>query len=192
MNTSYTTTDVSGGTYTIKIVAYDKAGNSTEKITKATVITCFAEGTEVLTEDGYKPIEEIKVGDKIWTIDMESSKLILDEVTHTFVNDSYEIMHITVNDEVVDATPRHQFYVVDKGWVRAYYLEVGDELMTDNGTIEITKVEYEKLEEPIKVYNFTVKNEHTYLVTKNSILVHNVNNIAVVASPYTTADVTVS
>ena len=189
VNTSYTTTDVSGGTYTIKIVAYDKAGNSTEKITKATVITCFAEGTEVLTEDGYKPIEEIKVGDKIWTIDMESSKLILDEVTHTFVNDSYEIMHITVNDEVVDATPRHQFYVVDKGWVRAYYLEVGDELMTDNGTIEITKVEYEKLEEPIKVYNFTVKNEHTYLVTKNSILVHNVNNIAAAPSVAGTATV---
>lgn len=113
----------------------------------------------------------------MWTIDLETNNLILDEVTNTFVNNSYEIMNITIGNEMVKATPRHQFYVVDKGWIRAYYLEVGDKLMTDEGTIEITSVEYERLEKPIKVYNFTVENEHTYLVTKYSILVHNAPSV---------------
>ena len=173
VNTSYTTSDVTGATYTVKVVAYDKAGNSYTQTGKATVIICFAEGTEVFTENGYKPIEDIQVGEKVWTINLESNELVLEKVIETFVNDSYEIMHVTIEDEVVNATPRHQFYVVDKGWVRAYYLEVGDKLMTDEGTVEITNVEYERLKEPIKVYNFTVENEHTYLVTKYSVLVHN-------------------
>ena len=173
VNTSYTTSDVTGATYTVKVVAYDKAGNSYTQTGEATVIICFAEGTEVFTENGYKPIEDIQVGEKVWTINLESNELVLEKVIETFVNDSYEIMHVTIGDEVVNATPRHQFYVVDKGWVRAYYLEVGDKLMTDEGTVEITNVEYERLKEPIKVYNFTVENEHTYLVTKYSVLVHN-------------------
>ena len=45
--------------------------------------------------------------------------------------------------------------------------------VTEEGTMEITSVEYERLEKPIKVYNFEVEDEHTYLVTKYSILVHN-------------------
>ena len=183
VNTSYTTSDVTGATYTVKVVAYDKAGNSYTQTGKATVIICFAEGTEVFTENGYKPIEDIQVGEKVWTINLESNELVLEKVIETFVNDSYEIMHVTIEDEVVNATPRHQFYVVDKGWVRAYYLEVGDKLMTDEGTVEITNVEYERLKEPIKVYNFTVENEHTYLVTKYSVLVHNAFTPSVSAKP---------
>ena len=45
--------------------------------------------------------------------------------------------------EVVKTTPRHEFYVVDKGWIRAYELEVGDVLVsTINGDMEITKIEH--------------------------------------------------
>lgn len=175
-NTTYTTTNISGGTYNVKVIAYDQAGNNYELINTVEVTVCFVAGTEVLTENGYKNIEDIKIGDKVWTINLETNDMILKEVTETFINDSYEVMHITIGNETVSATPRHRFYIVDKGWVRAYYLEVGDKVITKEGTMEITSVEYERLEKPIKVYNFEVEDEHTYLVTKYSILVHNVGS----------------
>ncbi len=55
---------------------------------------------------------------------------------------------------------------MDKGWVKAKDLGVGDILTLANG--EETKVEALEIEEfknPVKVYNFEVEDWHTYFVS---------------------------
>lgn len=45
----------------------------------------------------------------------------------------------------------------------------------DGKKILVEKVQYRKLEKPVKVYNFEVRDFHTYYVGKNNFLVHNKN-----------------
>jgi hypothetical protein len=64
--------------------------------------------------------------------------------------------------------------VPDKGWVLAGDLHVGDILLTIENTYHAIKgIKYEKLETPIKVYNFEVEDFHTYFVSDLEVLVHN-------------------
>ena len=76
----------------------------------------------------------------------------------------------------IDTTTNHPFYVIDKGWVAAGDLVVGDEVfLIDGSTAFITGAELEKLDESIKVYNLEVADFNTYFVGDEAVLVHNYN-----------------
>ena len=137
---------------------------------------CFVAGTEILTVDGIKNIEDIKVGD--WVI--ADDPTTPGEIEQRQVLDAYErevttLIDIYVDGEVISATEEHPFWVVDKGWVDPKDLEVGDKLQTENGQIvDIDKLE--KREGDFKVYNFHVEGIPTYFVSELGILVHNNTN----------------
>jgi len=53
-------------------------------------------------------------------------------------------------------------------------LKIGDTLRLLNGNnVKIDSIEVQKLDEKIRVYNFEVKDFHTYFVGKTGVLVHN-------------------
>ncbi len=135
---------------------------------------CFVAGTLVTTEDGFKPIEEIEVGDKVLSENEQTGEVAVKEVTQTFVNETDELVHIGVNGETISATPSHPFYVYKFGWTLAGSLRAGDVLVLSNGElVTVEWVQHEILESPIKVYNFEVEDFHTYFVGENGIFVHN-------------------
>ena len=75
---------------------------------------------------------------------------------------------------MISTTGEHPFWVVDKGWVEAKDLVVGDLLQTGDGRIiDVDKVE--KREGKFPVYNFKVEGIPTYFVSDLGILVHNAN-----------------
>ena len=128
----------------------------------------------LLTENGLKNIEDIKVGDKVYSVNVSTNITELKPVLQTFLNKSTEICKIYIGNEIIETTPRHQFYVVDKGWVRAYELEEGDVLFgEENRTIDKIEMEYYQ-DNPVNVYNLTVEGHHNYLITEYQLLVHNV------------------
>ena len=160
--------------YVIKIIAYDNAGNMASTTVNISAF-CFAAGTKVLTEFGYKNIEDIKVGDLVWSISETTGEKELKRVLNTIISETSELYEIKVGDEIIKVTPRHQFYVVDKGWVRAYNLQEGDYLVSETNTSRqrIEGIKYTKLDKPIKVYNLTIEDNHNYLVSGHELLVHN-------------------
>ena len=171
---NYTYSDLSSSSsYTLKIEAVDKNGNEGEIIVTAGT-QCFVAGTKVLTEDGMKNIEDIEIGQKVYTINTDTNERELKEVTNIFRGTSDELYRLKIGDEIVSATPKHQFYIVDKGWVRAYDLKEGDKIVSkETQDLVIEKIEHEKLENPVKVYNLTIEGYHNYLITKYELLVHN-------------------
>ena len=171
---NYTYSDLSSSSsYTLKIEAVDKNGNEGEIIVTAGT-QCFVAGTKVLTEDGMKNIEDIEIGQKVYTINTDTNERELKEVTNIFRGTSDELYRLKIGDEIVSATPKHQFYIVDKGWVRAYDLKDGDRIVSkETQDLVIEKIEHEKLENPVKVYNLTIEGYHNYLITKYELLVHN-------------------
>mgnify|MGYP003308909706 CR=1 FL=1 len=78
-------------------------------VKKAIKGACFVEGTLVFAEDGNKPIEEIKVGDLVYSENPETGEKGLKEVTQTFVNETDELIHVFAGNEEIITTPEHHF-----------------------------------------------------------------------------------
>ncbi|WP_454860622.1 polymorphic toxin-type HINT domain-containing protein [Promicromonospora soli] len=138
---------------------------------------CFVAGTPVLTVDGTKPIEDIVVGDKVWTRNLQTGLDELQLVAETFVHQTLALYHLTINGSVVSTTAEHPFMVQDKGWQMAGNLRPGDVLITPEGTtiLEAVEVEERDLADIENVYNFHVENNLNYYVHAGDtpVLVHN-------------------
>ena len=135
---------------------------------------CFVAGTLVQTGDGAKPIEEIQPGDMVWAWDEETGDVALKPVVETYVNETDELIHLSVNGAEIVCTPSHPFYSPVKGWTDAVHLRAGDILVLVNGECAVVeKIQHELLESPVKVYNFQVEDYHTYYVSDSGVLVHN-------------------
>jgi hypothetical protein len=130
--------------------------------------------TIILAVSGLIPIENVRAGDKVYSFNADTQEVSKNNVEETFVRESNELVHITVNGETISSTPDHPFYVPQKGFVRAINLRAGDILWSVNGEyVVVEKVQHEILESPVKVFNFRVADNHTYFVGNNCIAVHN-------------------
>ena len=135
---------------------------------------CFTEDTLIKTEDGYKEIKDIEVGDLVYSEDPLTGEKGLKRVTNIFVNETSVLVRIYVGDEEIETTPTHPFWVIGKGWVAAGDIEAGDKVYLYSGEgKEVKEVRFEYLDTPIKVYNFEVEDWHTYFVSEQDVFVHN-------------------
>jgi RHS repeat-associated protein len=134
---------------------------------------CFDGDTPVATETGFQHIDEIQIGDRVWSYNVETGEKKLKEVKQVFVKGSNEILHLETIEGEIDATTSHPFYVIGKGWVAAGDLVVGDEVHTLDGDIgRVTGLKLEKSDKPIPVYNLEVEDFNSYFVG-DGMLVHN-------------------
>ncbi|WP_422103861.1 polymorphic toxin-type HINT domain-containing protein [Winogradskyella sp.] len=158
---------------------YIKLGEEAlQKFMKHNPCGCFVAGTEVLTDDDYKNIEDIKVGDLVWAYDDKTQKLDLKPVTNIFSYTRDHVYKIYFGKEVIEATKDHPFFIGGK-WIEVKDIKIGDKLTLYNGKeVLIDNITYHKGE--YKVFNFEVADFHTYYVSNKNVLVHNTNcdNIA--------------
>ena len=129
--------------------------------------TCFVSGTPILMADGStRPIENVKVGDKILAFDEKTKTLKEDSVKLFFQHDGQE--YLVVNDSL-KVTPNHPVYSEGK-WVEIGKLPIGSKLLNSQGQAEeITSIRL--VREPVKVYNLEVNPYHTYIA--GGVVVHN-------------------
>ncbi|GAE90851.1 hypothetical protein JCM21531_4499 [Acetivibrio straminisolvens JCM 21531] len=143
----------------------------------ASTMKCFVAGTMVLTAAGLVAIENIKAGDKVIATNPETFEVAEKTVLETYVRETTELLHLTINGEVIKTTFEHPFYVKDVSFVEAGKLQVGDRLVDSRGNALV--LEGKKLEitdKPVKVYNFKVDDFHTYHVAHIGVLVHNASS----------------
>ena len=97
---------------------------------------CFAAGTPVLTPDGTKPIEQIKVGDLVLSApeDDLDGPVQPRRVEEVFQRTS-QIFEVRVAGQTIRTTHQHPFYVQDKGWTSAGSLTAGDLLRMRRGSL---------------------------------------------------------
>lgn len=135
---------------------------------------CFVAGTMILTALGLVAIENIKIGDKVLSMNPtnleKSEKLVLE----TYRREVPKLVHLTVKDEQISTTIDHPFYISGRGFVNAGELKVGDMVLTaSRERFSIERIRIEVLEKLEVVYNFQVEDFHTYFVGKHSLWVHN-------------------
>lgn len=136
----------------------------------------FVVGTKVATESGLKNIERVKHDEKLIGHNLEigeDAPYAISKISHRKVKKIFSI--ITVNNQQVNVTPEHLFYVAEKkDWVAAKDLTKADQLFGGEGeSISIKSINVVYLKQPVKVYNFEVEEVENYRVTKDLLLVHN-------------------
>jgi RHS repeat-associated protein len=138
---------------------------------------CFVAGTLIDTEDGLRPIEDIKVGDLVWAQDEDTGEIALKAVTDLVRPQAREIYTVEVDSEnavssIIGTTDDHPWWVVGQGWLRTDELISGMEVITRDGRLpDIKEVSYTSRIEP--AFNLTVADFETYFVGENRVLVHN-------------------
>jgi RHS repeat-associated protein len=147
-----------------------------KSLKKAIDCNSFTAETLVHTEDGLKPISELKVGDKVLSYDERTETTSYQPVMAVIQGEQrYQIIKLTLDSgESIEATAEHPFYIKGKGWNPANSLKVGETLQLHDGTTVVVK-EIDTSIRVEKVYNLTVANTHNYFVGSDGVLVHNAN-----------------
>lgn len=101
---------------------------------------CFAANTLVKTLNGYKNIQDIQIGELVWTKNESNNYLKLKPVKDVFTKsaeDSYNLLEIELDSgEVIKITEQHEVYT-QRGWVMARDLTLDDEIFEyQHGSIQ--------------------------------------------------------
>ena len=146
-----------------------------DDIAKATgklcVFACFTGETVIHEKNGLKQIRHIEVGDEVYSYNDETDSITLRQVIGLFSMDVNEILKITTDNEVIETTRNHPFYVNGE-YKDAEQLGIGDKLFAINKEpSEVISVEY--FYHKSKVYTFEVEEDECYFVGNYGCLVHN-------------------
>lgn len=153
------------------------AAAQAQAASRKSIPMCFKKGVKVLTNDGYKDINTIKVNDIVMSYNLLTNKNEYSKVIKTYVHkDIKEKLYTIISGQIaIEATSMHPFGVkIDNKleFVNAMNLKEGYNLIDYEGNIhKITSILCEEIEDTY--YNIEVENNHNYYVTENNILVHN-------------------
>lgn len=139
---------------------------------------CFVAGTPVVVPEGYKNIEDIRVGDLVLAKNVDTGEQEFKPVTKLYKKHR-RIYALTVLDTegvelVIETTDDHPFYVSGRGWVNVIDLQIGDQLESANRDwVVVTGLSATQRFDT--TYNLEVGQFHTYYATHYNLLVHNCN-----------------
>ncbi len=150
--------------FTSSVAAYSAA----EVVGKVLQMSCLVKGTLVQTSKGLMAVDQIQVGDLVMAQDVNTSELSLKPVLETTVRPPTTTIRIVLEDEVVQATAGHPWWVSGKGWLRTKELEAGMMLHTARGNTKVLGIE--PVEKEVETYNLVVADSHTYFVGQNRLL----------------------
>lgn len=136
---------------------------------------CLAAGTMIQTERGLRPIETIQIGDIVVSQNIATGAISLKPVLRTSQRPpSITVVIALSNNEKIQATLGHHWWVIGKGWIKTKDLQPGMRIRTASSYIEITKLE--DAEDTI-TYNLSVADNHTYFVGSERLLSYDSNEL---------------
>ncbi len=127
--------------------------------------------TVVKTDNGYRKISELQVGDAICCYDFTNQKETQSKVTYADKVHLKKHIQIAVNDQVVRVSPSHKFYIHSLNlWVTATDIKNNENLreLVDPNIKDVKEVK-----EALDVVRITVDDKQNYFITDHNILVHN-------------------
>jgi hypothetical protein len=136
-------------------------------------IDCFVAGTPVWTETGLKPIEEVRVGDRVLAQDIATGELTLKPVVATTERPPEKTVEVQIGGQTLRCTGGHPFWVAGRGWQKARLLEAGQGIHGVEGATNVGKVTEAP---PAATYNFEVADFNNYFVGPDKLLTHDVTS----------------
>jgi hypothetical protein len=132
---------------------------------------CFVAGTQVMTERGLKPIEQIVVGDRVLSQSSQTAELSWKPVLRCTTRPPKKTITIQTDESFLTCTTGHLFWVSGRGWQKASQLRSGDVLRAARTPAVVLSVNPSAVQE---TYNLQVADNATYFVGKGMVLTHDV------------------
>ena len=126
----------------------------------------FGENTLVSTPDGFKPIQDLKKGDLVVSLDQNGH--FVESKVRKKLRDQQDALLMRTNHGEILVSRGEKLFLSDK-FVNSEYIEVGDKFKHFSG-VEIEVLEIEE-QDCVWIYGIEVEPHHNYFA--NSILVHN-------------------
>ena len=133
---------------------------------------CFEKGTLVYTKDGNQLIQNIRVGDLVYSYNFDKDVVELSKVINILSRRTQGIYELKAGNEIINVTAEHPFYVIGKGWIKVKDLQKDDVLKSSDNKASIKVKSVIELSKVVMVYNIEVEGSHNYFVTNSVILVH--------------------
>ena len=127
------TVKLSNGSFATAISASEGSNIEGESFKLIICEECFVRGTKVLTLNGEKPIEEVKVGDFVYSYNHNTGSIELKPVVRSFSQPLYGRKLVTVRSKSgksFTCTDNHPVYIEGKGYTRADNLHIGDLMLS--------------------------------------------------------------
>jgi hypothetical protein len=132
-------------------------------------VSCFGAGTLVQTLKGPRPIETLKIGDRVLTQHPKTGALAYHPVTNVHHNPPSPTFLVKVAGDTIVSSTFHRFWVVGKGWVMARDLKGDETLRLLDGPSRVESIS----EGPVQpVFNLDVADSHNFFAGSVSALVH--------------------
>lgn len=131
--------------------------------------SCFTKGTPIWTKTGNRAIETLELGDLVLSQDVDTGEFSYKPLIGRTVRPPSPTIKISLEDDQVQATKGHPFWVSGVGWQMAKELGNGAVLHGISGSEKIRSVE------PMgdaEAYNLVVADFSTYFVGESGFLVH--------------------
>ena len=138
---------------------------------------CFVAGTSVLTAAGPIPIEQLNIGDWVYSKNLVTRQVELKQVETTYLTEGKEIYALTTEDsdgglETVQVTDNHPYWVEGQNWVESADLKPGMKLIDKNDeSVTVISIQAQGYSEP--TFNISVGENYNYFVGEQELLVHN-------------------
>jgi hypothetical protein len=144
--------------------------NASPQYPPPAVTSCFVAGTLVRTLEGRRPIETVRVGDRVLTQDAQDGSLSFQPVMVVHHNAPAETIQVRLDSqETITASTYHRFWRIGGGWAMARELKTGDALRTLNGGARVTSLDPGPV---APVFNLDVAQTRTFFVGEKDALVH--------------------
>jgi hypothetical protein len=141
---------------------------------------CFIAGTRISTPDGFFCIEDIRVGQSVYSYDEASQQLVIGTVSRVFVHEDAAFGWLALSNQVqLGITEEHPVYLPEqRRYVEAQALRAGQELLLIDENAETPLLRRQTIAQGLKlqesrvtVYNFSVERFENYFAS--GVLVHN-------------------
>ena len=91
-------------------------------------VDCFSEDMKILTIDGEKFINEVKIGELVYSLNEETLEIEKDVISQIYDTEKQEILIIETENGILEVTPNSEIYTTN-GIILAKNLKENDEII---------------------------------------------------------------
>lgn len=157
------------------MAASEGSMNGAPELTEA-ACNSFPAGTVILTPEGSAPVERLRLGQMVLTIDPKTGAEESRPITGIVGKTARHFVDITLPNGSFTVTTGHELWVVGRAWIAAEDLQPGDKLSGRSGEEYVVQAVAFR-EDSARIYSIEVAGTHTYLGGQAGVLNHNVCQI---------------
>jgi hypothetical protein len=137
------------------------------------VLPCFSGDTPVWTDNGPRPIDQLRAGDLVLAFDLARLEVVRRAIKEVLRNSTLHFYDIDLGESIIHATGQHRFWVESQAdWIAARDLRPGMLLSSLNGSSVPVKAVAFREDLESATYNLSVERTPNYFVGQG-VLVHN-------------------